>query len=173
MRKREQQDEKLMFEIAQENKRMSEPLRKARQVQKIAQSFRITCKPPSRLSAGSACVALQETRSKNTRSAGVVKLVDNCNRGFEAQQCVPFGRIVPVQQITQQLYRIPSYKNPRSAGWVNEGEKAQNKLGQSNTMAFCSTRIEISIPCQHVFTNTRTWRGFGRSWTGIGRSRSS
>lgn len=32
MRKREQQDEKLMYEIAQENKRMSEPLRKARQV---------------------------------------------------------------------------------------------------------------------------------------------
>ncbi|CAM9433214.1 unnamed protein product [Choristocarpus tenellus] len=31
MRKREQQDEKLMYEIAQENKRMSEPLRKARQ----------------------------------------------------------------------------------------------------------------------------------------------
>ncbi|CAN0196418.1 unnamed protein product, partial [Laminaria digitata] len=31
MRKREQQDEKLMYEIAQENKRMSEPLRKAKQ----------------------------------------------------------------------------------------------------------------------------------------------
>lgn len=30
-RKREQQGEKLMYEIAQENKRMSEPLRKARQ----------------------------------------------------------------------------------------------------------------------------------------------
>lgn len=32
MRKREHQDEKLMYEIAQENKRMSEPLSKARQV---------------------------------------------------------------------------------------------------------------------------------------------
>lgn len=35
MRKREQQDEKLMYEIAQENKRMSEPLRKARQVREL------------------------------------------------------------------------------------------------------------------------------------------
>ena len=38
MRKREQQDEKLMYEIAQENKRMSEPLRKAKQVRHDAQA---------------------------------------------------------------------------------------------------------------------------------------
>merc|ERR1712167_531550 len=31
MKKKEQQDEKMMFEIAQENKRMSEPLKKALQ----------------------------------------------------------------------------------------------------------------------------------------------
>eukprot|EP00752_Nemacystus_decipiens_P012364 g10960.t1 len=40
MRKREQQDEKLMYEIAQENKRMSEPLRKARQdVERLRQEL--------------------------------------------------------------------------------------------------------------------------------------
>ncbi|CAN0379997.1 unnamed protein product [Ascophyllum nodosum] len=39
-RKREQQDEKLMYEIAQENKKMSEPLRKARQdVERLRQNL--------------------------------------------------------------------------------------------------------------------------------------
>lgn len=47
MRKREQQDEKLMYEIAQENKRMSEPLRKARQVQYPATQTRSPLPLPS------------------------------------------------------------------------------------------------------------------------------
>lgn len=51
MRKREQQDEKLMYEIAQENKRMSEPLRKAKQVRRDSAGVRkrpLAPSPPPR-----------------------------------------------------------------------------------------------------------------------------
>lgn len=55
MRKREQQDEKLMYEIAQENKRMSEPLRKARQVRCTLPSNMVrTANAPTRTPGGQA-----------------------------------------------------------------------------------------------------------------------
>ncbi|CAM9514890.1 unnamed protein product [Scytosiphon promiscuus] len=66
MRKREQQDEKLMYEIAQENKRMSEPLRKARQdVERLRQELERYRQEQEQLRQTKARVLIMEERLRD------------------------------------------------------------------------------------------------------------
>ncbi|CAM9470080.1 unnamed protein product [Ectocarpus sp. 4 AP-2014] len=66
MRKREQQDEKLMYEIAQENKKMSEPLRKARQdVERLRQELERYRQEQEQLRQTKARVLIMEERLRD------------------------------------------------------------------------------------------------------------